>query len=135
MCDTKSSLLLCRVAESRRHLPFCRQYSTETGVVGNREVGSSRDNVTSSVRRTDLDASLLRDSQQQRGREPGSCGRVKLPEALLNVVMSNKRKLLTRLGQKGRVVKSGCYLLSRRRCSTTGGKARPSPHRNNDGTW
>jgi len=32
LCDTKSSLSLCRVAEQRRHLPFCRQYPTGTGV-------------------------------------------------------------------------------------------------------
>jgi hypothetical protein len=35
------------------------------------------------------------------GREPGSCGTVNPGEALLNVVMSDKRKMLTRLGQNG----------------------------------
>src|SRR6266851_2640137 len=101
MCDTKSSLLLCRVAEQRRHLPFCRQYSTGTGVVGNYRVGSSRDNVASSLGMAGQDASPARDSQQQWGREPGWCGRVNIREALVNVVMSNKRKLLLRLGQNG----------------------------------
>jgi len=48
------------------------------------------------------DVSPARDSQQQRGREPGSCGRVNSGEALVNAVMSNKRKLLNRLGQKAR---------------------------------
>ena len=47
------------------------------------------------------DASPACDSQQQGGREPGWCGKVNIGEALVNVVMSNKRKLLTRLGQKG----------------------------------
>src|SRR5262249_14895705 len=42
-----------------------------------------------------------RDSQHQRGRAPGTCGRVNPGEALLNVVMSNQRKMLYRWGQKG----------------------------------
>jgi len=46
-------------------------------------------------------ASPARDSQQRGSRELGSCGRVNPGETLLNVVMSNKRKLLTRLGQNG----------------------------------
>ena len=101
MCDTKLSLLLCRAALQRRHLPFCRQYPTETGVAGNGGVGSSRNNVASAARLAIPDASPERDSQQQGGREPGWCGMVNPGEALLNVVMSNKRKLLNRLGQKG----------------------------------
>ena len=101
MCDTRSSLLLCRVARQRRHLPFCRQYPTETGVVGNCGVRSSRKNVASPARAAVPDVSPDRDSQQQEGREPGSCGLVNSGEALVNVVMSNKRKLLNRLGQNG----------------------------------
>jgi hypothetical protein len=56
-------------------------------------------------------------------------------EALVNVVMTDKRKMLTRLGQKWHVVKSACYSVTRRRCSTTGEKARPNPHGDMDGTW
>src|SRR5712691_6985079 len=47
------------------------------------------------------DASPTCDSQHQRSRAPGTCGTVNLREALVNVVMSNKRKMLTRLGQNG----------------------------------
>jgi hypothetical protein len=102
MCDTKLSLLLCRVAVQRRHPPSCRRYPTGTGVAGNRGVGSSRHNVASSVRMAGQGVSSARDSQHQRGREPGSCGLVNSGEALLNVVMTNKRKMLSRLGQKAR---------------------------------
>jgi hypothetical protein len=84
-----------------RHLPFCRQYPTGTGVAGNCAVGSSRDNVASSFGMARPDASRARDSQQQGGRALGWCGRVNRGEALLNVVMSNQRKLLTRWGQNG----------------------------------
>ena len=42
------------------------------------------------------------DCQHQRGREPGSCGRVNPGEALLNVVTKDKRKMLLRLDQKVR---------------------------------
>jgi hypothetical protein len=47
------------------------------------------------------DASPPRDLQHRRGRAPGSCGTVNPGEALLNVVMSDKRKMLLRLGQNG----------------------------------
>ena len=100
MCDTRSSLLLCRVAVQRRHLLSCRRYPTGTGVAGNHGVGSSRHNVASSARMAGKDASSACDSQHQWGREPGSCGLVNSGEALLNVVMTNKRKMLSRLGQK-----------------------------------
>jgi hypothetical protein len=102
MCDTRLSLLLCRVALQRRHLPFCRQYPTGTGVVGNCGVRSSRKNVASPARAAVQDVSPDRDSQQHEGREPGLCGLVNSGEALVNVVMSNKRKLLSRLGQTAR---------------------------------
>src|SRR5207237_6392851 len=36
-----------------------------------------------------------------RGRAPGTCGTVNPGEALLNVVMSNQRKMLNRWGQNG----------------------------------
>jgi hypothetical protein len=100
VCDTKSSLLLCRIAVQRRHLPSCRRYPAETGVVGNRGVGSSRHNVASSARMAGQDVSSACDSQHERGREPGSCGLLNSAEALLNVVMTNKRKMQSRLGQK-----------------------------------
>jgi hypothetical protein len=102
MCDTKLSLLLCRVAGQRRHLPFCRQYPTGTCAAGNGGVRSSRDNVASSVRMAEPDASPAPRPPAARGREPGLCGTVNPGEALLNAVMSNKRKLLRRLGQKTR---------------------------------
>jgi hypothetical protein len=101
MCDTRSSLLLCRVAVQRRHLPSCRRYPTGTGVAGNRGVGSSRHNVASSARMAGQDVSSVRDFQHQRGREPGSCGLVNFGETLLNVVMTDKRKMLFTLGPKG----------------------------------
>ena len=88
------------MAEPRRHLPFCRQYPTGTGVTD--EVWSFRDNVASANRLAEGDASPARDSQQQGGRDPGWCGMVNPGEALVNVVMSNKRKLLSRLGQHGK---------------------------------
>ena len=47
------------------------------------------------------DVSSARDPQQHGGQEPGSCGTVNPGETLFNVVTSNKRKLLTRLGQNG----------------------------------
>ena len=101
VCDTRSSLLLCRVAGQRRHLPFCRQYPTGTGVAGNRGVRSSRNNVASPLGAATPGASPDRDSQQHGGREPGSCGLVNPGEALVNAVKHDKRKLLNRLGQKG----------------------------------
>ena len=101
MCDTKSSLLLCRVAEPRRHLPFCRQFPTGMCGAGNGGVRSSRHNVASPGRVAQQGVSPARDSQHQRGRAPGTCGTVNLGEALLNVVMSNQRKLLNRWGQHG----------------------------------
>ena len=101
MCDTRSSLLLCRVAVQRRHLLSCRRYPTGTGVAGNHGVGSSRHNVASSARMAGKDASSACDSQHQWGREPGSCGLVNSGEALVNVVMTDKRKMLTRLAQNG----------------------------------
>jgi hypothetical protein len=42
-----------------------------------------------------------RDSQHPGGWEPGSCGTVNTSEALINVVTIAKRKMLTRLDQKG----------------------------------
>jgi uncharacterized repeat protein (TIGR03803 family) len=101
VCDTRSSLLLCRVAKQRRHLPFCRQYPTGTCVAGNGGVRSSRDNEASSSGMARKDASPARDSEHQRGRAPGWCGMVNSGEALVNAVMSNKRKMLSRLGQNG----------------------------------
>jgi hypothetical protein len=41
------------------------------------------------------------DSQHPGGREPGSCGKVNPGEALINVVIKAKRKMLNRLDQKG----------------------------------
>ena len=102
LCDTKSSLLLCHVAEPRRHLPFCRQFPTGMCGAGNGGVRSSRHNVASPGRVAQQGVSPARDSQHQRGRALGTCGTVNLREALLNVVMSNKRKVLARLGQKAR---------------------------------
>jgi hypothetical protein len=69
--------------------------------VGNCGVGSSWQNVASSFGMVDQGVSPARDSKHNRGQEPGSCGQVNPGEALLNVVMSNKRKMLIRLGQNG----------------------------------
>ena len=76
-------------------------------MAGNCRVGSSRNNVASSCGMATPDASPTRDSQQQRGRAPGTCGTVNLREALLNVVMSNKRKLLTKRNGIGTYINSG----------------------------
>ena len=45
--------------------------------------------------------SRRRDCQHQRGRGPGSGGRVNRCEAAINVVTKDKRKMLSRLGQNG----------------------------------
>ena len=45
-------------------------------------------------------ASRHRDYQHQRGRGPGSGGRVNSGEAVINVVTKDKRKMLSRLGQR-----------------------------------
>ena len=127
MCDTRLSLLLCRVVLQRRHLPFCRQYPTGTGVAGNCEVRSSRNNVASPVRAAVPDASPDRDSQQHEGREPGSCGLVNSGEAPVNVVMSNQRKLLNRWGQNG-TWSSPAVMLSADADGVPPAKRRDLPH-------
>src|SRR6266568_3659766 len=66
------------------------------------EVRSSRNNVASSARMATEPRGHSCDCQHQGSRELGWCGRVNPGEALLNVVIKAKRKMLIRLDQKVR---------------------------------
>src|SRR5262249_42170508 len=122
---TRSRRCICDTSLEEYHLLCCQQYPTGTCGAGNGAVRSSQDKVSSvgnsanecQVRRfephprgrqafgrTAPGHDTVRgrgDCQHQGGRGLGSGGRVNPGETLLNAVLENKRKLLTRLGQKG----------------------------------
>src|SRR5262249_25014686 len=76
-------------------------YPTGTCLAGNGGGRSSRGNVASSFRMAAQDASPACDSEHRWGRAPGWGGMGNPGEALLNVVLTSKRKMLTRLAQPG----------------------------------
>jgi hypothetical protein len=99
-CDTKSSLLLSCSLWSDMTCGAARSILPGRA---SHEVRSSRDNVTSSC----TDGGQSREAKAatpsiQGGWEPGLCGMVNSGEALLNVVIKAKRKMLNRLDQKVR---------------------------------
>lgn len=79
---------------------FCHRYPTRACVTGNGEVRSLWDNVASSPKDGNPTARPDCDCQHQGGRELGLSGTVSICELLINVVIDNKPKMLTGLGQK-----------------------------------
>ena len=81
-------------------LVFCHQYSTQTCGWSNPAVRSSGDKVASPVRGGNSIERSGCDYQHQGGRELGLNGMVNKGELPLNVVTTNKPKMLTGLNQK-----------------------------------
>jgi len=87
-CRRCSCKAICRLVYSTLDLTcwlVCQRYPTGTCVSRKEGVRSSRNNVASSFGMATPDVSPARDSQQQRGREPGLCGTVNSGEALVNL--------------------------------------------------
>jgi hypothetical protein len=83
-------------------LVFCHQYPTQTCGWSNLAVRSSGDNVASPVQGGNSIERSGCDCQHQGGRELGLNGMVNKCELPLNVVTTNKPKMLTGLNQKVR---------------------------------
>jgi hypothetical protein len=87
------------IESSRHNLMFCHQYPTGACVTGNSEVRSLQDNVSSLILSGHLIVRSGGDGQPPGGRGLGWSGMVNSSEVLINVVINDKRKRLTRLGQ------------------------------------
>ena len=97
---------------TRYDLMSCHQYPTGACVAGNGEVRSPRDNVASFPRGWQLNREGRLRRPVPGRRELGSGSTVNTSESLINVVKSNKPKVLTGLNQKvcGRVQELPSFL-------------------------
>ena len=83
-----------------RNLVFCHQYPTRACVAGNGGVRSLWDNVASSEKDGNPIVRTGCDCQHRGGRELGLNGKVNIGESLINVVITNKPKVLIGLNKK-----------------------------------